>query len=127
MKLKNKDILSFYAADFTGKKLPLKLSFALKLNKDVLKGPAEAYDLQRKELVEKHAEKDKNGEPVIENNNYIIKDREALTNDMNELFNIEIKANIETIDFNILEKCDLPEFDTLTVDEIEAIYFMISR
>lgn len=127
MKLKNKDILNFYTADFSGKKLPLKLSFALKLNKDILKGPAEAYDLQRKELVEKYAEKDKNGKPVIENNNYIIKDREALTNDMNELLNMEVEANVKTVDLDTLEKCDLTEFDALTVDEIESIYFMISQ
>ena len=127
MKLQNKDILNFYTADFTGKRLPLKLSFALKLNKDVLQGPAEAYDLQRKELVEKYAVKDRDGNPIIEDNNYTVNDREALMRDMNELLNMDIEANIKAIDLDTLEKCDLPEFDTLTVDEIEAIYFMISQ
>ena len=127
MKLQNRTILNFLTADFRGKKLPLKLSFALKLNTDALKGSLNAYNEQRQELIDKHAEKDKDGQPVIKNNSYIMKDQAAWETDMNELLDMEVEANIKTVDLDTLEKCDLPEFDTLTVDEIEAIYFMISQ
>ena len=56
-----------------------------------------------------------------------MKDQAAWETDMNELLDMEVEANIKTVDLDTLEKCDLPEFDTLTVDEIEAIYFMISQ
>ena len=127
MKLQNKTILNFLTADFRGKKLPLKLSFALKLNTDALKGPLNAYNEQRQEFIDKHAEKGEDGHPVIKENNYVMKDQVAFLEDMNELLDMEVEANIKTVDLDTLEKCDLSEFDTLTVDEIEAIYFMISQ
>ena len=126
MKLQNKTILSFLTADFRGKKLPLKLSFALKLNTDALKGAINAYNEQRQELINKHAKKDGDGHLVVESNNYVMKDQGVFLEDMNELLDMEVEANVKTVDLDTLEKCDLQEFDTLTVDEIEAIYFMIS-
>lgn len=127
MRLTNRDIITFFSADFRGKRLPLKLSFALKFNNDALKGPITVYNEQRNELIRKYAEKNGDGEPVTKDNNYIIKDQAAWSKEMEELLDMEVEANIKTVDLETLEKCDLHEFDTLTVDQIETIYFMISE
>lgn len=127
MKLQNRDILKFYTEDFRGKTLPLKLSFALKFNTDALKGAVKVYDQQRQELIDQYVEKDDEGKPVVRDNNYVMTSQDAWTKEMEELLGMEVEANIKTVDLETLEKCDLQEFDTLTVDQIEAIYFMISE
>lgn len=127
MKLQNRDILKFYTGDFRGKTLPLKLSFALKFNRDALRGAATVYDQQRQELINQYVEKDDEGKPVVRDNNYVMTSQDAWTKEMEELLDMEVEVNIKTVDLETLEKCDLQEFDTLTVEQIEAIYFMISE
>ncbi|MBG9786056.1 hypothetical protein ABD70_17790 [Alkalihalobacillus lehensis] len=54
----------------------------------------ERYNKERKELLEEHAEKDERGEAIIENENYRIKDYQALQEDLLE-FEKEMPLAIE--------------------------------
>lgn len=44
-----------------------------------------AYDSARVELAEKHAKKDEDDKPVVENNSYVLEDEEAFTKALDEL------------------------------------------
>lgn len=114
MKLKNSEIVNFLNMNLKQKKLPVKVAFAIKLNSDKMQSAATAYNEAMVDLRKEHSVKE--GEPIPEH----------FIRSVNELLEITTDVNIDTVTMEDVEKTELPEFDTLTVDEIEAIYFMIS-
>ena len=127
MKLKNKDILNFINADVASKKLPVKLGYALSVNLAAVEPAFKAYNDQRTKLVEECAKKDENGKPLIEDNNYIFEDISKWNESILELLEAEADVNVSTVSLDILEKCDDPAFDKLSVIELASIKFMIAE
>lgn len=127
MKLKNKDILNFINTDVASKKLPIKLAYALSVNLATLEPVFKAYNEQRTKLIEECARKDENGNPVIADNNYIFEDIAKWNESILELLEAEADVNISTVPFDILEKCDDPAFDKMSVIELASIKFMIAE
>ena len=71
-------------------------------------------------------EKDEEGKPIIADDNYVIEDAAKWVAAIDELLMAEADVVITTIDLNDLEKCDSPDFDSLSVEELSAIGFMIA-
>lgn len=126
MKLSNKKMLEFAKIDFASKKLPVKLAYALSLNIEAVRTALKAYDTQRINLVNEYAKKDEEGKPIIADDNYVIEDVAKWVAAIDELLMAEADVVITTIDLNDLEKCDSPDFDSLSVEELSAIGFMIA-
>lgn len=126
MKLSNKKMIEFAKVDFASKKLPVKLAYALSLNIEAIRGALKAYDEQRMKLVEEHAKKDADGKPVIEDNNYVVEDIAKWMAAIDELLMSEAEVTITTITIDDLEKCDSPDFDGLSVEELALMNFMIA-
>ena len=71
-------------------------------NKNKLKEIVDNFDEARQTLVKSLAEKDENGEPLVENNNYVVRDKEQLNKEFIELQQLETEV----------------EFDTISVDDL---------
>lgn len=126
MKLKNKQIVVFLNTyeEMKGKKLPVKFGYAVKKNASALKNAAVAYTAERKEILDRYAKKDKNGKNIVEDNCYVISDQEEYAKEIEELLEIETEAEIQKVSEEIIEKCDDPRYDPLTLEELAALEFM---
>lgn len=113
--MKNKDVVKFVncKSNLEKKKLPMKLSFALKLNFEKMETYVKAYTKQYDELLEniKLAEKDE--------------EKQEYLSQIEELLETTVTDDVQKVGFDVIEKCDQEKFDTLTVSELEAISFMI--
>lgn len=127
MKLTNQQILNFINSDISAKKLPVKLAYAISVNFSNVAPAIRAYNEQRNKLIDKYAKKDDDGKPLAENGLYLFEDRTGWDKSVTELLGIEAEVNITQVPEKVLEKCDSPEFDTLTVTELSAIQFMIKQ
>lgn len=126
MKLKNKQIVVFLNTyeEMKGKKLPVKFGYVVKKNASALKDAAVAYTAERKEILDRYAKKDKNGKNIVEDNCYVISDQEEYAKEIEELLEIETEAEIQKVSEEIIEKCDDPRYDPLTLEELAALEFM---
>jgi hypothetical protein len=124
MKIKTEQIVNFINSGIAfAKKYPTGMAYKLHVNHKACMTIYEVYDGQRKELINKYAKKDANGEPIVENDNYIIENIEAWNKDITELLSEEVEVAISEIPAEMLDKCD--EIETLSVPEIALIDFMI--
>ena len=127
MKLTNQQILNFVNSAITAKKLPVKLAYGISVNLKSIESALVAYNKQREELIEKYVKKDDDGNPLVENNYYVFEDKTGWDESIAELLEAEAEVSITQVAEKALEKCDNPEFDTLTVTELSAIQFMIKQ
>ena len=126
MKLKNKQIVVFLNTyeEMKGKKLPVKFGYAVKKIASAWNDAAAAYTAERKEILDRYAKKDKNGKNIVEDNCYVISDQEEYAKEIEELLEIETEAEIQKVSEEIIEKCDDPRYDPLTLEELAALEFM---
>ena len=130
MKMKNKEIVDFLNAYASmGKKtLPVRLAYAIKKNVAAVQEAAAAYTEERKDLIQRYAKKDENGEIMTENDYYVMEDKAGFEQDMNELLDIETEVDIHTVAIAVVEKCDDdPKYDPLTMTELDVIDFMLTE
>lgn len=127
MKLSNKTIVEFMKSDIVSKKLPVKFAFALSLNIAAISPAFKAYDEQRMLLLKSFAKKGDDNKPIVNDGSYVVDDVEGWNKSITELLEAEADINITTVDIGTLEKCDKDEFDTLSVQELVTISFMIER
>lgn len=105
MQIKNYEAINTYAK--LGEILK-KYSFkarvcqAIVKNKNKLKEIVDNFEEARQTLVKSLADKDENGEPLVENNNYVVHDKEQLNKEFIELQQLETEV----------------EFDTISVDDL---------
>lgn len=125
MKLTNQQILNFVNSGITSKKLPVKLAYGISVNLSSVAPALAAYNKQRDKLIEEYAKKDKDGKPVTEGNMYVFEDEAGWSEAIKELLETEAEVNITKLPEEALEKCDNPEFNSLTISELSAIQFMI--
>lgn len=129
MKLKNQQIVDFVNTDFTQKKLPIRMKHAIAMNMASVSAAVKVYSEQRKELVDKFAKRDESGELLInENGNYEFEGEnvKGWNDAMEELLGSDVEVPVTSIPYSVLEKCDGPDFDDLSLPEVSAIRFMIS-
>lgn len=102
-------------------KLPIKVSYAVKKNIEIMFRELKTYDEEREVLINKYGEKDKEGKVKIENNNFIIKDVENFNNDIKELQSIEIEVDTFDISLDALLNTNIE----LTSAELTSIEFLL--
>lgn len=80
------------------KQLPIKASYAISKNIAHIESELKIYNNEKSKIVDKYCEKNKDGQPKIENGNYVIKKdcREAWNKDIKELNSIENEIDIHT-------------------------------
>lgn len=88
-------------------------------NKNKLKEAIDTLEEARKIILENHAEKDDEGNPVIVDGNYKIVDRTKLTEELNSLFEKETDFEFEKIKIE-----DLGESEILG-EYVEALSFFM--
>lgn len=127
MKIKNSQMVSFMngTQDIQKKRLPIKLGYAISKNIKLMEPAAAAYEDERKKVLDKHAEKDENGEFVIKNESYVILNQKAYEAEMQELLEIENELELHKVPYSELEKCDLEKFDALSVQDIALLEIMM--
>lgn len=130
MKMKNSEIVAFLniCAGLRQKHLPVRLAYAIKKNLSSVQEAAAAYTDERKELIDRCAKKDENGEYLEEDNCYIMEDKAGFEKDMSELLGIETEVEIHTVPITVVEKCDDdPKYDALTIEELDVIDYMLTE
>lgn len=127
MKITNRQIINFLNANVGNKQLPIKLAYAIAVNIEAVKPALEAYNKKREELIEKYAKKDEKNKPAIENGNYIFEDIDGWNEAITELLDAEAEVTVTKVPVHVLEKCDEPGFDNLSVGDIATINFMIGE
>lgn len=123
MLLTNNQIYEYANAliqEFTGSesKLPVKVNFYLIKNKNLLIQLAQEIDQSRNNLLSKYGELSENG------TQYFIpqKNSEKAQKELNDLFELTQEVNIYTFSLEAFN-----ESDTLTVQQMEALMFMIEE
>ena len=122
MKLTNKQIYDYIlnlnqAFNNNQQKLPIKLNYYLQKNKNLLLDLSNEIEKMRMEIIQTY------GKPDLENNNtYIIpkENIETAQKELDELLKIEQEVNIYKMKFE-----EIPNDIDLTIEQMEAILFMI--
>ena len=130
MKMKNKQILAIYnnIRPIKQKQLPVKIGFAINKNLAAMDDAAKAYEEERMKILNRYGEKDENGLKKSEDGKeYLLKDKKAYKEAMDELWEIETDIQIHTVTMNEVKKCDSEKFDALTPFELEILDFMIEE
>lgn len=102
-------------------RLPIKLSYAVKKNIEIMSRELKTYDEEREVLINKYGEKDNEGKVKIENNNFIIKDVENFNKDIKELQSIENEVDTFDISLDALLNTNIE----LTSTELTSIEFLL--
>lgn len=130
MKLKNYEVLNILSNSnlingLTTKKMPIKLIYAIRKNYDVVEKMYNNYiETLRKYLDNNNIEYGAN----FEIND--IKDEETkkvLNEEINNLLQDENEIEIKTVSLSELEKCDEDKYDSLTYEEVNALYWMVEE
>ena len=112
----------------SGKKLPVRLSFAITVNIETMEKRVRQLDAMRLKLLASYANKDAAGEPVIKDGNYSL-DEDALAQFQKEYGDLMQEQNdvpIKTITRDVIEAVDASDrYDALTPAEIIGMRFMI--
>ena len=130
MKMKNKQILAIYnnIRPIKQKQLPVKIGFAINKNLAAMDDAAKAYEEERMKILDRYGEKDENGLKKSEDGKeYLLKDKKAYKEAMDELWEIETDIPIHTVMIDDVAKCDSEKFDALTPFELEILEFMIEE
>ena len=116
------------------KNLPIKLSYAIGKNRDRFMEEYRRYDEERKKLCENYAEKDKDGKPVIDGNNYKLTDeaRAELDKALEEFrstteVDIEVYKCSKSMDELIEEIDGSSRYDTLSANDLKVLDFLLEE
>jgi len=109
--------------EFSDKKLPQKVSYAITKNIMKLNQEYSYYEKSLKNLFEKYDdcfEKDDKGEIIVQSGNPVVKKeyRNDYNKELTELLNIEIEIELFTIPSSFLDYDDSDKYDVLTPKEI---------
>lgn len=110
------------------KKLPVKVSYAIAKNVELLKKECRDLEQQRVKLCEMYADKDEEGKPIIEDGKFSFQEGEQQKFQMEyeELLKEEAALDFHMVDAVELEKCDLNErYDVPTAEDYMAMDFML--
>ena len=127
MKMTNQEIINFASAAFGNKKVPIKIAYAISKNAETVGAAFKAYEETRKKRLEEYAEKDEEGNPIIENGQYVVEDLAAWSEEIRELLEIETEVQVHKVSIDEFMKCDDSRFDVFSVSEMAILNFMIEE
>ncbi|GAA0265272.1 hypothetical protein GCM10008922_25490 [Faecalicatena contorta] len=127
MKIRNSQIVNFIngVMNLKEKKLPIKLGYAITRNIKIMDPVATSYEEERQKILGKYAEKDDSGKFKVEDGSYIISDISGYEREMEELLGIENEMQLHTVTIEEIEKCDMEQFDALSVQDITLLDMMM--
>ena len=119
-KIKNSDIIETYKAlsnlIYFGK-FKAAVGFSLIKNKNRLKEAVEVIEESRLSILRSLADKDEKGNPIVDNGNYVVSNKEELSELLSELFNIESEVDIIPIQLEDIAEVEIrgKDLDTLSI------------
>lgn len=108
------------------KKLPIKISYPIAKNLSVFQKEYDIINSERIKLMESYADKDENGVPNIEDNQYKFSGNGLKLFQKEYLDYLETEIDVDTSKINIedLDLLDDPRYDVLTPNEMSnALFF----
>ena len=126
MKLSNEKILNTInvLGNLNNTKLPIKLAYAISKNINKIDIELKTYNDEKAKLINKYAEKDKEGKVISNEHGHIIieeKHKEDWNNDISELLSIENEIDIHKIQLDDLLNANY----NISPAELSMIDFMI--
>ena len=87
-----------------------------------------SYETARKTLLDQYAEKDEEGKAKVKDGNYVIQEdqKQAFSDEMKELLEVENEIDLHTINMDEVEKCDTDKYDSLTTADLMTLDIMIN-
>lgn len=132
MKITNRQVIEFInnvsANKLASKRLPVKVAYAISRNLDKMNNIITSYETARKTLLDQYAEKDKEGKAKVKDGNYVIQEdqKQAFSDEMKELLEVENEIDLHTINMDEVEKCDTDKYDSLTTADLMTLDIMIN-
>ena len=136
MKMKLNDVLvKATQLEYLAKKqLPVRLSYAIGRNRDVFAKEYQRYETERIKMCEMFADKDEDGKPIVENNNYQMTDeaRQELNEALEEFRNttevdIDIYKYNKKLDTLLNELDGNSRYDAMSADDLRLLSFIIDE
>lgn len=126
MKVRNIDLIGIVRTleEYSGKKLPQKISFAITKNLIGLNKDVECYSKTLEKILDKYKDyivKDEKGETINNENGLPLVDKDHIIdygNELSELLNIEIDINIYKVDISVFDYNDSDKYDSLSAVDI---------
>ena len=132
MKITNRQVIEFInsvsANKLASKRLPVKVAYAISRNLDKMNNIITSYETARKSLLDQYAEKDEEGKAKVKDGNYVIQEdqKQAFSDEMKELLEVENEIDLHTINMDEVEKCDTDKYDSLTTADLMTLDIMIN-
>ena len=132
MKITNRQVIEFInsvsANKLASKRLPVKVAYAISRNLDKMNNIITSYETARKTLLDQYAEKDEEGKAKVKDGNYVIQEdqKQAFSDEMTELLEVENEIDLHTINMDEVEKCDTDKYDSLTTADMMTLDVMIN-
>lgn len=132
MKITNRQVIEFInnvsANKLASKRLPVKVAYAISRNLDKMNNIITSYETARKTLLDQYAEKDEEGKAKVKEGNYVIQEdqKQAFSDEMKELLEVENEIDLHTINMDEVEKCDTDKYDSLTTADLMTLDIMIN-
>ena len=113
-------------AELANKTLPSKLGYAIAKNLINLQAELNIIDKGRIAILDRYAERDAEGNPIIESGSYKLGENlPKFSEEYNEYLETETDVEIMMVPSDVLEKLDDPRYDALTGAQLISIDFMI--
>ena len=132
MKITNRQVIEFINSvsvnKLASKRLPVKVAYAISRNLDKMNNIITSYETARKTLLDQYAEKDEEGKVKVKDGNYVIQEdqKQAFSDEMKELLEVENEIDLYTINMDEVEKCDTDKYDSLTTADLMTLDIMIN-
>lgn len=132
MKITNRQVIEFInnvsANKLASKRLPVKVAYAISRNLDKMNNIITSYETARKTLLDQYAEKDEEGKAKVKDGNCVIQEdqKQAFSDEMKELLEVENEIDLHTINMDEVEKCDTDKYDSLTTADLMTLDIMIN-
>lgn len=132
MKITNRQVIEFINSvsvnKLASKRLPVKVAYAISRNLDKMNNIITSYETARKTLLDQYAEKDEEGKAKAKDGNYVIQEdqKQAFSDEMKELLEVENEIDLHTINMDEVEKCDTDKYDSLTTADLMTLDIMIN-
>lgn len=132
MKITNRQVIEFInsvsANKLASKRLPVKVAYAISRNLNKMNNIITSYETARKTLLDQYAEKDEEGKAKVKDGNYVIQEdqKQAFSDEMKELLEVENEIDLHTINMDEVEKCDTDKYDSLTTADLMTLDIMIN-
>lgn len=109
------------------KKFPVRVSYAIAKNLKVLLKEHEDFEYSRIEICKDYAEKDEDGNSLVQDGSYVIPDekKQEFNEEIDTLAKIEAELNIVKVDLSEFDKCEDERYDLPNAYDFETLDFMI--